>query len=86
MMWVDQIRMVLRYSYTGHTDNTGSKQYNQQLSEDRAKSVENYLLTQHGIQSKRIVVKGFGDTKPIAPNDSDDGRLKNRRVEFIRIE
>ena len=70
----------------GHTDNIGSNEYNQELSEERAKSVKNYLLNHHGIDSKRITIKGYGETKPIASNDTDDGRLKNRRVEFIRIE
>jgi outer membrane protein OmpA-like peptidoglycan-associated protein len=70
----------------GHTDHRGSKEYNQKLSEDRAKSVKNYLHTYHGIDSKRMAIKGFGETKPIASNNTDDGRFKNRRVEFIRIE
>jgi outer membrane protein OmpA-like peptidoglycan-associated protein len=70
----------------GHTDNIGSREYNQKLSEERAISVKNYLLTHHGIESKRLVINGLGETKPIASNDTDDGRLKNRRVEFIRIQ
>jgi len=70
----------------GHTDNIGAKEYNQKLSEDRARSVKNYLLTHHGIDSSRMAIKDFGETKPIASNDTDDGRFKNRRVEFIRVE
>ena len=69
----------------GHTDNIGSKEYNQKLSEERAISVKNYLLTHHEIESKRLVINGLGETEPIASNDTDDGRIKNRRVEFIRI-
>jgi outer membrane protein OmpA-like peptidoglycan-associated protein len=69
----------------GHTDNIGPKEYNKKLSEERAISVKNYLLAYHGIESKRLVINGLGETKPIASNDTEDGRLKNRRVEFIRI-
>ena len=70
----------------GHTDSKGSLEYNQVLSENRAKAVANYLLTNHGIISKRIIIKGYGETKPIASNENNDGRFKNRRVEFIRVE
>ncbi len=70
----------------GHTDNIGSNQYNQGLSEERAKSVANYLQSHHGNTTERIILKSFGETKPIASNDTDNGRLKNRRVEFIRVE
>lgn len=70
----------------GHTDNLGEKEYNQVLSEKRASSVAEYLITVHGIKSKRIVTKGFGFSKPIASNDSEINRSKNRRVEFIRID
>jgi outer membrane protein OmpA-like peptidoglycan-associated protein len=70
----------------GHTDSKGSMEYNQELSENRANSVANYLQSHHGISTKRIIIKGFGETKPIAANDTDDGRFNNRRVEFIRVE
>lgn len=70
----------------GHTDDLGSEEYNQKLSEDRATSVKHYLQTYHGIDSKRMAIKGYGETKPIASNNTDDGRSKNRRVEFTRIE
>ena len=70
----------------GHTDNIGSNQYNQGLSEDRAKAVASYLQSHHAISSERIILKGFGETRPIVSNDTDEGRFKNRRVEFIRVE
>ena len=70
----------------GHTDDIGSKEYNQKLSADRAKSVKEYLHTYHEIDSMRMVTKGFGAAKPIASNSTDDCRFKNRRVEFTRIE
>ena len=67
----------------GHTDNTGSDQYNQQLSERRAISVGQYLQAQR-IDPRRLLVVGFGETRPIATNASEQGRAVNRRVE-IRI-
>ena len=65
----------------GHTDSTGSDAYNQDLSERRAGSVASYLESS-GVQSARFGTRGFGDTQPIASNDTDDGRAANRRVEI----
>lgn len=67
---------------TGHTDSTGSDQYNQTLSEKRANSVANYLTSQQ-VLSQRIYTKGMGETQPIASNDTADGRSQNRRVEIL---
>jgi OmpA-OmpF porin, OOP family len=67
----------------GHTDNVGDKKANQILSEDRAKSVREYLIKK-GIAPERMTTKGYGDTNPIADNASEAGRQKNRRTE-IRI-
>jgi outer membrane protein OmpA-like peptidoglycan-associated protein len=66
---------------TGHTDNTGSRQYNQTLSERRAKSVADYLATQQ-VQQSRMYVQGMGFDQPIADNGNADGRARNRRVEL----
>ena len=66
----------------GHTDATGTADYNLGLSEKRAVSVKTYLVSK-GIQGSRITTKGLGITKPIAPNNTPEGRLKNRRVEII---
>ncbi len=68
---------------TGHTDSTGSETYNLQLSQQRANSVAQYLIAQ-GIAPNRILAKGMGESMPIAPNDTPEGRAMNRRVE-IRI-
>ncbi len=69
----------------GHTDNTGSDEYNLQLSEERAKSVVNYLI-ENGISEERLSYKGFGRSKPLTDNKSEEGKAKNRRVEFVIIE
>lgn len=65
----------------GHTDNTGSDAYNQQLSERRAQSVGNYLRSR-GVQPARIAAWGMGETQPIASNATVSGREQNRRVEL----
>jgi outer membrane protein OmpA-like peptidoglycan-associated protein len=64
-----------------HTDSKGSDDYNMKLSDSRSKSVVEYLIT-HGIPADRLTAKGYGETKPIDTNDTDDGRQNNRRTEF----
>jgi len=64
----------------GHTDSTGAEDYNMQLSEKRAYSVGNYLSTQN-VNSARYAVEGFGESRPVASNDTAGGRSQNRRVE-----
>lgn len=66
---------------TGHTDDTGPSQGNQRLSERRAQSAAARLIGQ-GVEPNRITVRGLGEDSPIAPNDTEQGRLANRRVEF----
>ncbi|SCC11446.1 Outer membrane protein OmpA [Chitinophaga costaii] len=73
----------LHIEISGHTDNVGSDKDNQLLSENRAKAVVNYLQ-QKGIAATRLQAKGYGKTKPIADNGSEEGRAKNRRTE-VRI-
>lgn len=68
-------------SIDGHTDSTGDAAYNMSLSEKRAESVRNFLLRQ-GVNGQRMYVTGFGETQPIASNDSSAGRAANRRVEI----
>lgn len=65
----------------GHTDSTGSAEFNQKLSERRAEAVKN-LLVDNGVSSDRIVVRGYGKTQPIASNDTATGRQQNRRVKI----
>lgn len=68
----------------GHTDNVGKDNENMILSENRAKSVYSYL-TQNGIDTARLKSKGFGQTKPVVSNSTEEGRAKNRRTEFVII-
>ncbi len=75
----------VRISIAGHADSTGPGEYNMGLSKRRAQTVANYL-TKKGIDSSRIEVKYFGETKPIASNETVEGRRKNRRVEFTILE
>ena len=69
---------------SGHTDNEGSDTYNQKLSEGRAKSVVEYLVSK-GISPERIMVVGYGETRPIESNLTEKGRAQNRRVEFTLV-
>lgn len=64
----------------GHTDDRGNSNYNQQLSQRRAEAVKQLLQTQFAIESTRVTAVGFGEAKPIANNDSAEGRMQNRRV------
>ena len=66
----------------GHTDATGSDDYNQRLSERRAQSAANYL-TSLGIASERVSTRGMGESDPVASNDTAEGRQQNRRVEVV---
>ena len=65
----------------GHTDNQGGREMNRKLSQRRAESVRNYLVNQ-GVSPERLAATGFGEREPIASNDTEEGRRKNRRVEF----
>ncbi len=68
----------------GHTDNVGSNETNLKLSQDRAESVRKYLVSKK-IQSARVTSVGFGETKPIAPNDTEENRALNRRVQIVIV-
>jgi outer membrane protein OmpA-like peptidoglycan-associated protein len=72
----------IRVEIDGHTDSTGSLEFNEQLSQQRADSVRNYLASQ-GVSSSAITTQGFGPSQPIASNDTAAGRQQNRRVELI---
>ena len=71
----------LKIEISGHTDNTGSHEYNLDLSHNRAKSVYDFLIN-NNIDSERLEYKGYGETQPINNNDTKDGRAENRRTEI----
>jgi outer membrane protein OmpA-like peptidoglycan-associated protein len=65
----------------GHTDSVGTDAYNQRLSERRANAVRDVLVNQHGLDSSRVDAVGYGESRPVADNSTDEGRAINRRVE-----
>ncbi|HTP28525.1 MAG TPA: OmpA family protein [Anaeromyxobacteraceae bacterium] len=67
----------------GHTDSIGSDGYNQRLSERRAKSVKKWLIEKEGFDPSRLIANGWGKTKPVAPNDTEANRQRNRRLHAI---
>lgn len=73
-----------KFEVQGHTDNVGQKGANMTLSDQRAKAVVAWL-TKNGVEASRLVARGYGDTKPVADNTSDEGRAKNRRVELKKL-
>ncbi|MBL7849362.1 MAG: OmpA family protein [Cyclobacteriaceae bacterium] len=87
---IDQIAAMLKQnpdlnvSIEGHTDNVGTEKSNQALSESRAKSVVDALIVQ-GINKNRLKAKGWGQSKPIADNTTEEGKAKNRRVEIVKL-
>ena len=90
MVTIDQLvemlkaNPTLKISIEGHTDNVGTAAANQTLSENRAKAVMNAIIAV-GISATQLSAKGWGATKPIADNTTDDGKAKNRRVEIVKV-
>ena len=72
----------LKIRVEGHTDSIGSEEYNQRLSEQRADSVRDYLVAQ-GVSNGSVTAAGFGKTRPVDSNDTNEGRQQNRRVELV---
>ena len=70
-----------RVQVEGHTDNTGDADYNRRLSHNRARSVASYLSSK-GVEGRRLTPTGFGPDRPVSDNETDEGRERNRRVEF----
>jgi len=71
----------LTIEFSSHTDDKGSDEYNLKLSQMRAQSVVDYLISK-GISKERLIAKGYGEVVPVAPNDTEEGRQANRRTEF----
>jgi len=74
----------LRLEIQGHTDTVGAAAANLRLSQDRAAAVKTYLVQTHGVDAARLTTAGFGGTKPVADNATDEGRGQNRRVELVK--
>ena len=74
----------ISFEIQGHTDGDGGEDYNLELSQRRAESVLTYLVL-FGIDPARLRAKGYGESVPVAPNDTDDNKAKNRRVELVKI-
>ena len=74
----------VKLSVEGHTDNVGAPPSNQVLSEKRAQAVVAWL-TAHGVEASRLRAKGWGQSKPVSDNGSEDGRAKNRRVDLVKM-
>lgn len=68
----------------GHTDNVGGAQFNLELSRKRAEAVKRWLVDKVGISEVRLTTVGYGLSRPIADNSTEEGRAKNRRVELVR--
>jgi outer membrane protein OmpA-like peptidoglycan-associated protein len=69
----------------GHTDSLGPDQYNQRLSQKRAESVKRYLVQQFALPPERVLAEGYGKSRPVAPNDTPEGRGQNRRVQVVNL-
>lgn len=77
-----KINTTLKIEFSGHTDNSGDKAFNKTLSNNRAKAIYDYVIEKGGIAPARLSYKGYGDTKPKAPNDTPENKAKNRRTEL----
>lgn len=83
LVTVMKVKPKMEIEISGHTDNVGSPEANLKLSADRANAVRSYLIRQ-GVAENRIIARGYGETQPVADNETDDGKQKNRRTE-VRI-
>jgi len=74
------------FEIAGHTDNVGSEEKNLRLSQERAEAIKQFFINYYGISPERLFARGYGESIPMATNDTDENRAKNRRVVFIRID
>lgn len=79
-----QAHPTMRIELRGHTDNSGTREFNQRLSEARAQAVVEYLVA-HGVERSRLSASGYGESMPIDSNDTPEGRSRNRRVEYLIV-
>ncbi len=78
-------RPAWRLRIEGHTDDVGKAKANQELSARRAQAVKAWLVSKHGVAPARLEAQGFGDSKPVAGNEGEEGRARNRRVELVKL-
>ena len=71
------------YAVEGHTDSTGDSAANQRLSQSRADAVRNYMVERLQVSPGRVTAIGYGDSRPIAKNESEEGRRQNRRIDLV---
>ena len=75
-----------RFEIAGHTDDTGTEEDNQKLSQKRAEAVKTFLIKFYGISPDRLEARGYGESLPVASNETEEGRAQNRRVVFTRLD
>ncbi len=75
-----------RFEIAGHTDSVGSEAYNRDLSEKRARALKQYLMDQYHVAENRLETIGYGESQPVADNETEQGRARNRRVVFKRLD
>lgn len=75
-----------RFEIAGHTDSVGSEAYNRDLSEKRARALKQYLMDQYSVAEHRLETIGYGESQPVADNNTEQGRARNRRVVFKRLD
>jgi outer membrane protein OmpA-like peptidoglycan-associated protein len=75
----------LRLTIEGHTDSDGDDAQNQGLSERRAASVKAFLVEAYGVDASRLETAGFGESTPVAPNNTPEGKQQNRRVDLVKL-
>ncbi|WP_187426557.1 OmpA family protein [Geothermobacter ehrlichii] len=81
--FIREYRQIPFILIAGHTDHTGTTEYNRKLSEARARAVRDDLIANYGIDGKRLIARGYGMTRPVAGNRTREGRYRNRRVELV---
>jgi len=80
--WILKDNPNVKVEIGGHTDESGTEKANQKIADKRALSAKKYLQDKYNIPDSRLVTKGYGSTKPVADNKTQEGRSKNRRAEF----
>jgi outer membrane protein OmpA-like peptidoglycan-associated protein len=75
----------LKIRIEGHACNLGTEAYNMELSRKRAEAVQNYIRQKHGIKPEKFILEFYGESRPVAPNDSEQNREKNRRVDIYLV-